>query len=222
MREPRYGARAAVLAMLTLVIAGLGQGTSAAIPDLDQVGDPLVCDQRGRTDPGWGFSIVIPAALAGCQYEFHDLLIPLGARSEDRVITSTGHYNATCIKSVKELGDDLTDLSGENDVASHARLVSRSPTTLGGQKAVRVVIAYRDITTKVDMMRDRIVSMSAKRDAACHAPAYNYWLTLETPASHYRRDRGIFEEMIRTCRPTAIGTEVGILPSGERVLVCPT
>ena len=193
----RYG----LLLVIGLATAPSGLPGDSTFPEVDQAGNPVACDLRGRVDMGWGFSIDIPPPLAGCNMEMHDTYIPLGERSLDHVILSSGTYNATCITSLDEISSGLTDLSGIEDIATQARVRSATRSTLGGLPAVRVIVDYRHAGSGERMVRDTVVAFSAIRSSICPAPDHEYSLILTTTRARYREDLKIFEALLNSCRP---------------------
>jgi len=177
----------------------------AAIPEVDQGGNPLECDISGWFNTGWGFGLQVPDGLAGCNLEMHDTIIPLGSRREDRLITTSGYYNAGCSSTVAEWVDSLVNVDPNDPQRSDVRIIRRQMTRLGGQDAERVVYRYRDKGSNREMTEDVVTAFSRKQQSAnfCEKAAESVFsLTLTTPTVSYRQDLRVFERVIKSCKST--------------------
>lgn len=185
-----------LLMMATLPMIALAGDSGRSFPDADQAGNPLECDLRGRVDMGWGFSLELAPPLAGCNYEMHDTFIPLGARSLDHVILSSGSYSV--LTSLHDVESEETDLGGVEDLRTRARLFSHEVTRLAGVPAVQVVIHYQHPDTGAAMVRDTIRALTPNPHAG--TPWLDYRLVLTTSSERYSRDRAVFERVIGSAR----------------------
>jgi len=185
-----------LLVMATLPMIALAGDPGRRFPDVDQAGNPLECDLRGRVDMGWGFSLDLAPPLVGCNYEMHDTFIPLGTRSLDHVILSSGSYSV--LNSMHDVESEETDLGGIEDLRTGARLFSHEATRLAGVPAVRVVIHYQHPDTGAAMVRDTIRTLTSNAQGG--TPALDYRLVLTTSSERYSQDRAAFERVIGSAR----------------------
>ena len=190
---------------ITILISALfvSPFSVAGIPEVNQAGDPLECDDSGYVSIGCGFSLMLPDDLKACHGWHRTFMIPLGKRSEDRYVTCGASYNGTCRTNLEEwvneivssrLKDSDYTLSGK----SNYKLIERFKTKLAELKAERYVLSYYDQETGTKMILDCIDAFSTNFLDENSCPVYMYSIDLTTTAERYKQDRETFEEIIQS------------------------
>jgi hypothetical protein len=179
----------------TLLLAG---SALAAVPTLDQAGEPVKCDPQGVLQ-GPGYSLELPKGFRHCDTWPRSDYVPLGTDAEERYVLISWSYNASVDADLHASVSESVDTTVRD---KQYTLIGREKTTLAGLAAERVVFHYRDDTLQDDMVLDDLQALSARTGSGAgdHPSAYWYEASLVTSTAHYAEDRKKFEQLLKLWR----------------------
>jgi hypothetical protein len=151
------------------------------------------------TNFDYAYSVLVPEGMMGAtdpapspQHGFGiDLMHPTttdwtGQKGfPDAYLYVDGHYNSADLASPDEAMQE--SLKFLNEKFGHTRLLRKTPTRLGGLRALRFVASYRK--SGEEMIEDEIVAFRKKEDDIV------YSIDLTTPVSRYPRDKSLVTQM---------------------------
>lgn len=162
--------------------------------------DPVI-DEGSYANYAYGYSVKLPAGMVGMgapppapQHGFGiDLDNPRSTEwIHEPEFPKSYLYVDGCYNSMEYAGVDdavRSHLSALRETGKNVRVLSRTATTLGGLRAVRVVAHYEE--NGEEIVSDEVVAIGGQADAV-------FTLALSTPLSKYERDRPVLEALRRS------------------------
>ncbi|SKB44160.1 hypothetical protein SAMN05660880_01102 [Luteibacter sp. 22Crub2.1] len=208
MPEPRRRqARVRWLGIATCCLAGMAQARVQPPKEAPQTDETtLRCKDAGKVvNDYYGFTALFPGSLhaypdSPIDMTDHGCVVSLDdTAGSDRSIDLFAAYNAALDDTVRQATDERIDGMTHDETIDHVILVSRRAMSLGGLKAERSVIRYRDKSTGRPHVSDVVIALRhivKPSDGFSHT----YTVSLTTTEEAYEGDRVTFEAILASWR----------------------
>jgi hypothetical protein len=166
---------------------------------------PFESRLAGRFVSQYGFTVDIPpgyVAYPSAAVGDHGVIILLGdAGSRVGSMEFYGAGNVLFWKTVEEAVAARLEQLREDAVGRAVALTSRFRTSVQGVQAIRLVAAYRDQATEVDLVSDQVVLLRHRSGGdRLGVPDYQYSFGVVATAKEYEVSKKLFDRTLVTVR----------------------
>lgn len=150
----------------------------------------------------YGFSVVIPKGMTGTSSRppnpQHGIKVNLSEKPES-YLWAMANYDATGLGSLDKIAINQLDFLKEKN--TEVKEISKSFLQVNKNRAVRLIVEYKDKDTSQVMTRDVILILKAPASKGSDTGTI-YELGLVTSRSHYQRDEKLLNSLQRTWKIT--------------------